>query len=682
MKMLIKVFGINYFFRLSNLLLFLMIFQSCSGYQSYEKLNTNKIQFDHTRWYQMTHAEMGVQELFDEKLTATVSLGKKSIVQNYEIYYPLLEGESLTIEQIRMYDGQGNNNTPFRVYIIDNNWKRKKIAEFTGVYYNKWVGPDPKNPDKFKLDSVYKDIRYIVLQSGDGFPTEIDFYGVYKRVNGNSVVKQQTSSLKNFFGVNAFEWDFVDSKKDPYNLDQKRLDAIQSFGSIRHYLDWERIESKEGEFTFNPSHNGGWNYDAIYSFLKSSDKDVLVCLKTLPKWMLETYPEQQRDNENIPVKSGKDLTQPASYIEQARAAFQIAARYGSNKSVDPSLVKVNTSPRWSSDKINQKQIGLGLLNYIECDNERDKWWKGRKAYQTGREYAANLSAFYDGHKKTLGKDVGVKNADPNFKVVMAGLANPSTDYIKGMVDWCKEFRGYKKDGSLDLCWDVMNFHYYTNETSKGRGVAPELISNGKYAETLASIFVQLANSLSKPMPVWVTEAGYDLHPSSPNKAIAIKEKSVMQTQADWLLRTSLMYGRRGIEKVFFYQLRDDNPESGKIYASSGLLNKDFSKRPSSDYMRQTIQLFGDFVYVKTIQSNPIIDLYRGPQNQDLYISYYPSEEGKNGQIELALPNKKSAIQYTPAIGGNTMSSKNINIDNGKIKVDVSETPSFILVNKD
>ncbi|MFM1757007.1 MAG: hypothetical protein RL621_1994 [Bacteroidota bacterium] len=680
--MLIKFLGVNYFFKMSNLLLFLFIFLSCSGYQSYEKLNVNKIQFDPSRWYQMTHTEIGVEELFDEKLTSTVALGKKSIVQNYEIYYPLLEGESLVIEQIRMYDGQGNNTIPFKAYVIDKNWKRKKIAEFTGEHYNKWVGPNPQSPDNFKLDSIYKDIRYIVLESGDGFPTEIDFYGVYKRVSRSSVVKQQTSGLKHFFGVNAFEWDFVDSKKDPYNLDQKRLDAIQSFGGIRHYLDWERIENKEGDFTFNPSHNGGWNYDAIYAFLKSSNKDVLVCLKTLPKWMLETYPAQQKDNENIPVKSGKDLTQPASYIEQARAAFQIAARYGSNQSVDPSLVKVNTNPRWSNDKVNQKQIGLGLLNYIECDNERDKWWKGRKAYQTGREYAANLSAFYDGHKQTLGKDVGVKNADPNFKVVMAGLANPSVDYIKGMIDWCKEFRGYRKDGSLDLCWDVINFHYYTNETSKGRGVAPELISNGKYADSLARLFVQLSNGLSKPMPVWVTEAGYDLHPSSPNRAIAVQQKTIQHTQADWLLRTSLLYARNGVEKVFFYQLRDDNPESGKIYASSGLLNKDFSKRPIADYVTQTIQLFGDFVFVKTIQANPIVDQYKGPQGKDLYIAYYPDEVGKTGSVDISIPNRKSVTVYVPNLGTKEMKSNKVMISNGKLSISISETPSFIVVDND
>jgi hypothetical protein len=627
----------------------------------------------------MSHTEAGIQELFDEKLSSTVSAGKKSIVSNYEIFYPLLNGETITIDQVRMYDGQGSITIPFKIFIIDKNWNRKKIAEFTGSQYNKWVGPNPKNPDNFKVDSVYKDVKFIVLQSGDGFPTEIEFYGLYKRVENKTVQKLQKSSLKHFFGVNAFEWDFVDSKRDPYKLDQKRVDAIASFGGIRHYLDWERIEQNEGSYTFNPAHNGGWNYDAIYSFLKSSQKDILVCLKTIPKWMLETYPTQLRDNENVPARFGKDLSDPASYVEQARAAFQLAARYGNNKSVDQSLIRVNSVPRWNNDIPNQVQVGLGLVQYIECDNERDKWWKGRKAYQTGREYAANLSAFYDGHKQKMGKDVGVKNADPSMKVVMAGLADPSTDYLKGMIDWCKENRGYKKDGTIDLCWDVINFHYYTNESSQKRGVAPEKESNGKYASALAQSFLQLAQKMNLNIPVWVTEAGYDLDQNSPNKAIPIKDKTAMQTQADWLLRTALLYSRNGIEKVFFYQLRDDNPGSGKIYGSSGLINKDFSSRPASDYMKQTIDLFGEFIYVKSMQSSPIVDYYTNAKNQELYVAYIPDEVGSQEKVELSLPGKKSATIYTPVFGAVKMMSNTTKIVNGKLVVPLSETPTFILV---
>src|SRR5207244_8269143 len=136
---------------------------------------------------------------------------------------------------------------------------------------------------------------------------------------------------------------------------------------------------------------------------------------------------------------------------QAKLGFQFAARYGNNPYVSSTLLSVNTATRWAGDPANAIRKGLNLVKYVECDNERDKWWKGRKAYQTGREYAANLSAFYDGNKQKLGAAIGVKNADPNMQVVTGGLASANTDYIRGMIDWCKEFRGYKSNGAVNLC---------------------------------------------------------------------------------------------------------------------------------------------------------------------------------------------------------------------------------------
>jgi hypothetical protein len=92
------------------------------------------------------------------------------------------------------------------------------------------------------------------------------------------------------------------------------------------------------------------------------------------------------------------------------------------------------------------KTGLGLIKYIECDNERDKWWKGPKAQQTPEEYAANMSAFYDGNKGKLGKNAGIKTADPNIMVVMGGLANADPNFVIKMIEWCRKNRGLKADG--------------------------------------------------------------------------------------------------------------------------------------------------------------------------------------------------------------------------------------------
>src|ERR1700744_2840973 len=139
---------------------------------------------------------------------------------------------------------------------------------------------------------------------------------------------QGTVTFKNMLGVNAFEWDFL-SPKDASILATDKMDIIESFGGVRHYLDWQKIEPKKGSFTFNPTHDGGWNYDIIYQRCKQDGIDMLVDIKACPQWLQDSYPANLRDDENIPMPFGAKRDAPVSYIEQAKMGFQIAARYGS-----------------------------------------------------------------------------------------------------------------------------------------------------------------------------------------------------------------------------------------------------------------------------------------------------------------------------------------------------------------
>ncbi|GGG50914.1 hypothetical protein GCM10011378_28860 [Hymenobacter glacieicola] len=483
--------------------------------------------------------------------------------------------------------------------------------------------------------------------------------------------------LKQSFGVNAFEWDLEDPNR-PWEVEATRLAAMKNFTGMRHYLDWERLESTEGSYTFNPTHSGGWNYDAMYQRLKAEGIEVLACIKTLPGWLLNTWPADQRDHENVPVRGGADFGNPASYREQARMGFQFAARYGRNTGLSRSLVTVNTTPRWPGDGINEVKIGLNLITYMECDNERDKWWKGAKAYQTPAQYAANLSAFYDGHKNTMGAGIGVKNADPTMQVVMAGLAKPDPEYVKGMVEWCRQNRGYRPDGSVNLCWDVINYHNYSNDagTSQGgnstRGAAPEVSD----AAPVARSFVQMARQHCGNMPVWITETGFDTNQGSPFKAIAIGGRSVQETQADWILRTALLYPRYGVERVFFYQLYDDNPGSSTQFATMGLLNADRTPRLATQYLRQTNQLLGEYTFKETLNTDPVVDRYE-LNGQQAYALVVPDEKGRTVQYTLNLGTAAYADVYRPT-SGSALAVQRINLTNGQLSIQVTETPLFVL----
>lgn len=492
--------------------------------------------------------------------------------------------------------------------------------------------------------------------------------------------------MKNLFGVNAFEWDFLQDPKDGndhLHIFEPKMQLMKTFSQVRHYVDWQRIENTKGVYSFNPTTLGGWNYDAVYARSKMEGIDILFCMKNSPDWLYNTYPAGQRDYDNTPVAYNKNRLQPKSYIEQAKAIYQFVARYGSNKNIDTADMVLHRTPRWPGDQVNQAKVGLDLVKYVECANEPDKWWKGKNAQQSASEYAANLSAFYDGHKGKLGKYVGAKTADPNIKVVMGGIARPDINFIKEMVEWCKKNRGYKADGSIDLCFDVINFHYYSNDNTgwlkklrikRQSGVAPELTDLGEIADN----FVQFAGKLGKDIEVWNTETGYDLRAESIQAAVAIGSKSILLTQADWILRTSLMYARHGVNRVFFYIAYDTDAPGTKSeypFGTSGLLTEG-ARRPAADYILQVTKLMGEYMYNNTLNDDPIVDVYTY-QNKKMYVLVVPDQKDRKEDYELDLKKAKKARVYYLKPGADEMTSKDFDTNNGILELEVTETPVFV-----
>lgn len=653
---------------------------------------TGRIPIDAKRWYHVVDVSTGLNGLFDGKLDESVNTGWSKMLANYDAYYPLRAGEQMTIDRIRLYDYNDQNlDKPFTLSIITADWKRIPIAQFVGEKYGEWVGPDPKQPGLFRIKTPVPGARFLLINTSGAYPSELELYGSYTA--GKSTTKPlqvRQTPFGQAMGVNMFEWNLEEAARS-WEIDESRVPALRSFAAVRHYMDWEKLEAQPGQYSYNLTINGAWNYDALYERLKAEHVDVLACLKTIPKWLENLYPADQRNISNNPVRYGSDLSKPASYVEQAKVAFQYIARYGYNKGVDPALVSVTTQHnQWAP--ANQKKIGMGLIRYIECENERDKTWHGRQGYQTAREYAANLSAFYDGHKQSMGPGVGVKNADPAVTVVIGGLAAHTTDYVRAMIDWCREFRGYHPDGRVNLCWDVINQHLYANDvgTSQSsvgkeatRGTAPELAGVGEQA----AAFVKLSHELCNDMPVWITETGYDTNQGSPFHAIAIGQKSVMQTQADWTLRTALLYLRTGIDRVFFYQMYDENPDNPTPFSSMGLINSNKTRKPAADYLYQATRLLGNFTYRETLQrtnaSQPLVDRYvlnqAGAGKQTAYVLTIPDERGRTATYDLPVPKGDSVQLFIPAIGQESMTKRVLVSLNGIVKISVGETPVFVLL---
>ncbi|MBO3273259.1 hypothetical protein [Hymenobacter defluvii] len=602
-------------------------------------------------------------------------MGWGKVLTTYNCYYEFKDLADVAITEVRLYDGQGTFAAqPWQLYAkASATDPQVLLATFTGEDYRQWVEVTLPEPVP---------ARYLVLRTSGGFPTEMELYGSYRAAAPAVLFPKKEIKLAHTLGINSFVWEFVEDPERE-KVSEPKLALMQAFTQYRDYLDWERIETAPGQYAFNPTVSGGWNYDLLYRRLQQEGKLILPCLKTLPPWFLEqNYPAAQRDAENVPAAYTANLLAPASYLLQARLAFQFAARYGHNTAVNPALLDgVLTGPVYPTAPeagTRTRERGLGYISYIECDNERDKWWKGRKAYQTAREYAANLSAFYDGHKNTLGPGVGVKNADPTFQVVIGGTASAQTDYIRGIIDWCKEYRGYKADGTVDLCFDVINYHYYATDAqlSQGgtptRGAAPELSG----AAAVADAFVTIGREYN--VDVWLTEAGYDVNPGSPLRAPVIGRKTPVQVQVDWILRTALLYARHGISRLFFYQTYNLNPASSTQFASSGLLDGVTHRRkPAADYLYQAQKLLGDFTYQETISTEPLVDRYER-NGQSMYALVLPSETGRTASYILPTGRHGLAKVYTPRMGQDSMAVQVVSSSTGQLNLTVGETPIFVV----
>jgi hypothetical protein len=318
------------------------------------------------------------------------------------------------------------------------------------------------------------------------------------------------------------------------------VDLLAPLGTVREYHNWGWICDN---FAAGPAYPdmlytyadfNGWDWDAFFSGLKAQGASGFPAVQLSVPWM---------NNSAVPpVLAGADKTLAASYVAHADAMFQTAARYGSVKVADALLkLKNNGQPRSS---------GLGTVEYFENFNEEDN----AQAF-TPDAMAAMCSADYDGDQKKLGTTFGVKNADPNAKLVMGGLsgAYPSskwqasiTTYLDGMRAWAAANRG----GSFPA--DVVNVHYYSFGTGSGPAPSPE--ADGVKAKLAAVVAYRDQNLPGKE--VWWTEFGYDTFATSPLHAPALGGNSAFIVQGQWLVRDFLAALAAGIDRATLFELDD------------------------------------------------------------------------------------------------------------------------------
>jgi hypothetical protein len=575
-----------------------------------------------------------------------------------EIYYPLTAyidlGGLYHLTDVFLYDTNGEikvvveSGKPF-------DWQPLLIDPMKT--YNKW--------NRHEVDIRTRFLR-VTLPRGGGGMTEIVLYGspegaVTKPVIPEAKV-QPFPKMDELVGTNAF----VD---DP-------IDKVEVFGYIREYhsWSWDVGDGKAGAPSYpnnlpawQPSRAEGgksWFFDTYYQTLK--DKGVMVCpaIKGSANWL---WPK----GDHRPADPGQDPNLPASYRAHADHLFQYAARYGSTKVDDAKLKVVPDQAR---------ATGLGTLRYFENGNEEDGWWAGPDAYSNPYQLAAQCSADYDGHRKTMGDTFGVKNADPNAKLVMGGLAGLSFGYIKAMKAWAD----WNRDGEFPA--DVINVHTYSNDLggqgASQRGVSPE---QDKLKEKLQEL-VDYRNRYLPGKELWLSEFGYDTHPKSIQGAPQIGATSNEETQARWLVRSYLAIAAAGVDRAAQYMLRDVGNGPGK-YNTSGLVTGkgEWKPKPSWFYVATLKNRLTGMRFAGEMSSgDPKVWIYkfRADDGRGAYAVWCPTAENATvAAFSLPVPGAKEAKRIEFVDQAATGKESPLIIESGRVPVDVSENTVLILVDQ-
>ncbi|RXZ80854.1 hypothetical protein EBB07_16715 [Paenibacillaceae bacterium] len=588
---------------------------------------------------------------------------------------------SYELEDIYLY-GKGSNGKNKIYYGSPNNWTLLKE-------YSKPVGSESWT--HYDVSAANIQTRYLLVVNDNQSPTgawvgeprlfnEIVLYGkpleALEQEPAPTPYKAR-ETMDQFIGINAF----ID---DP-------LDLLLVAGNIREYHNWywdegdwaeDYVGYPNSKNAWSPSYaGGGWDFDDYYKKLHQNGVTVFPVIQNEVPW---------NTNKKNMVAPNSNPEIPASYAPYADHLYQYAARYGST-AVDASKLKLADS--------NQPLSGLGYIQYFEGGNEIDAPWEPREKMYTPFEYAARMSAAYDGHQGTMldsnnESTFGVKQADPNATFVMAGLADASLsyslDYIKAVKLWGEQNRDANGiNGSFP--GDVINLHVYTFN-DEWKGLSPEAFG----LKNKLKVFTDYRNRYLPDKEVWVSEFGYDVNPGSPISAQPIVNTanqvnySSEEVQAQWLTRSYLEIAAAGVERAQMYMIRDtDGIETPGQFATSGLVTSPATGQVprTSWYYTYTMKNTLEGLYFKeeADSGNPNVRIYKFMDENDDVKAYAVWSPTSNGTVvnnyTLALsenPDDATLVELVDKSQHGNLTPLNLTA-NSQVTIKVSERPVFILL---
>ena len=301
-----------------------------------------------------------------------------------------------------------------------------------------------------------------------------------------------------------------------------------------------------------------------------------------------------------------------------------------------------------------------LVESVEIGNEPGKW--------SDTDYTRMFRAMAK----------GIRAGDPRMKIATCNLTTgKSGDYEKSVT--C-----IAKDPALV---DVLTIHSYAQLTGwpTWKRSFPEDPALPKYLKDITD----LCDWRDKNMPgkpVWITEFGYDstTQPQEKSGDFAKWEGVTDGQQAQWLVRSLLVFSAMPVERAYIYFFNDEDKAS--LHASAGL-TRHFKPKPSFYAVSHLHKTLGDFRFHRIVSNQPgkpRVQEYQDGRNPGRIIWAVWAATGGNDTAKTTLtdvPGKLVSSSRMPIAENSVLPSDAKQTKPGTVELEVGASPVYLVFEK-
>ena len=299
-----------------------------------------------------------------------------------------------------------------------------------------------------------------------------------------------------------------------------------------------------------------------------------------------------------------------------------------------------------------------LLSAVEIGNEPGKW--NDASYRVVLENMAR----------------GLREGDPKLTILTCNLtAGKSHDYAKS-VECLK---------GLEKSYDVLNIHVYAmiEGWPTWRRSFPE-DPKITYLKEIRDV-IDWRNTNAPGKPLWITEYGWDCSTGKPDpKTEFAKWEGVTdKQQAQWLVRSTLVFMSMDVARAYIYWFNDDDVAS--LHASSGLTRK-WIPKPSYWAHAHLYKNLADYRFSRVIKAaDGDVFIYefahgRTPEKRAIIV-WSPTGNGRRGEMSIDLGGATLVrAERMPLAEGPAPQEQPV-VKDGEATVKIDESPLYLFLEK-